>query len=74
MSWAIPRLSIPFTFFQNEKLENMIHFKFLMIQKQPLEVFCKKKVSLEISQNSQENTCARVSFLMKLQVSGLQLY
>ena len=33
-----------------------------------------KKVFLEISQNSQENTCARVSFLIKLQVSGLQLY
>ena len=27
-------------------------------QKQPLEVFCKKKVLLQISQNSQENTCA----------------
>ena len=26
-----------------------------------------KKVFLEISQNSQENTCVRVSFLMKLQ-------
>ena len=30
------------------------------------EVFC-KKVFLEISQNSQENTCARDSSLMKLQ-------
>ena len=30
---------------------------------------------LEISQqNSQENTCARLSFLLKLQASGLQLY
>ena len=29
-------------------------------------VLC-KKVFLEISQNSQENTCARVSFLIKLQ-------
>ena len=29
-------------------------------------VLC-KKVFLEISQNSQENTCARVSFLVKLQ-------
>ena len=29
-----------------------------------------KKVFLEISQNSQENTCARVSFLIKLQPSG----
>ena len=26
-----------------------------------------KKVFLEVSQNSQENICARVSFLMKLQ-------
>ena len=30
------------------------------------EVFC-KQVFLEIPQNSQENTCARVSFLIKLQ-------
>ena len=29
---------------------------------------------LEISQNSQDNTCARLSFLLKLQASGLQLY
>ena len=35
-------------------------------KKQPLEVFYKKDV-LKISQNSQENTCARVSFLIKLQ-------
>ena len=33
-----------------------------------------KKVFLEISQNSQENTCARISFLTKLQAWGLQLY
>ena len=32
------------------------------------------KVFLEISQNSQKNSCARVSFLIKLQASGLQLY
>ena len=30
-----------------------------------------KKMFLEISQNSQENTCARDSFLIKLQASGL---
>ena len=29
-----------------------------------------KKVFLEISQNLQENTCARFSFLIKLQVSA----
>ena len=33
-----------------------------------------KKVFLEISENSQENACARVSFLIKFQVWGLQLY
>ena len=32
-------------------------------------VLC-EKMFLEISQNSQENTCARVSFLTKLQASG----
>ena len=33
-----------------------------------------KKVVLGVSQNSQENTFTRVSFLIKLQVSGLELY
>ena len=33
-----------------------------------------KKVFLEILQNSQENTCARVSILIKLQTWDLQLY
>ena len=33
-----------------------------------------KKLFLEMSQNSQENTCARVSLLMKLKASGLPLY
>ena len=37
-------------------------------QKQSPEVFYEKKVFLEISQNSQENTCARASILIKLQV------
>ena len=34
-------------------------------------VFLLKKVFLKISQNSQENTCARISFLIKLQASTL---
>ena len=29
---------------------------------------------LEISQNSQENTCVRPSFLIKLETAGRQLY
>ena len=36
------------------------------VRKSHPEVFC-KKVFLEISQNSQESTCARASFLIKLQ-------
>ena len=33
-----------------------------------------KKVFSEISQNSQENTCAKVSILITLQASGLQVF
>ena len=33
-----------------------------------------KKVFLKMSPNSQGNTCVRVSFLIKLQALGLQLY
>ena len=33
-----------------------------------------EKVLLEISKNSQKITCARVSFLIKWQTPGLQLY
>ena len=41
------------------------------IQKQPPEMcYEKRNVFLEISQNSQENICARVSFLIKLQAAG----
>ena len=35
-----------------------------------IQMYSVKKVFLKISQNSQENTCARVSFLIKLQASG----
>ena len=54
----------------NEMLEVIAVF---YLQKQPPEMFYKKGV-LEISQNSQENTCVRASFLIKLQASGLRLY
>ena len=36
--------------------------------------FRSSRVFLELSQNSQENTCARASFLVKLHTSSLQLY
>ena len=38
-------------------------------QKQPQNVFCKKSV-LRYFANLQENTCAKVSFLIKLQALG----
>ena len=41
------------------------------------EVFLRssvKKLFLKISQNSQENTCAEVSFLINLQANSLKLY
>ena len=49
----------------NNNRETMLHAEAIV---QSCSV---KKVFLEISQNSQENTCARVSFLIKLQASGL---
>ena len=33
-----------------------------------------KNMFLEVSENSQENTCGRVSFLIKLQALGQQVY
>ena len=45
--------------------------KIVDIQNQPPEVFFVKRCFFINSQNSQENTCARVPFLIKLQASGL---
>ena len=39
----------------------------LIVKKAVAQTCSVKKVFLEISQNSQENTCARASFLIKLQ-------
>ena len=44
----------------------LTYFQLVIRQKQSSRVFC-KKVFLKISQNSQESTHARVSFLIKLQ-------
>ena len=53
----------------NKELSTKIHFILIEAVVQRCSV---KKVSLEISQNSQENNCARVSFLIKLQASFLR--
>ena len=49
-------------------------FKVVQIQEAVAQRCSVKKAFLEISQNSQEKTCARVSFLINMQASGLQLY
>ena len=62
---------------KNPKLfHNLQNFKdFWKLLTEALTHWCSvKKVFLEISQNPQENTCARISFLIKLQAWGLQLY
>ena len=45
-----------------------------MVRKAVVQRCSVKKTFFEILQNSQENTCARASFLIKLQVWDLQLY
>ena len=63
-----------FVFIHLSTTSNKCWFLIMLdFQKQPLEVFCKKGV-LEFLQYLQENTCARVSFLIKLQASGPLLY
>ena len=41
-----------------------------MKQKQPPEVFCKKRCFLKFRKIQRENTCVRVSFLIKLQAKA----
>ena len=53
----------------------LYHFQPLtIIDRSSHQRFSLRKVFLEILQNSQEHTCPRVSFLIKLQAWGLQLY
>ena len=55
----------------NEKRKLFLKTKY--VEAATRGVLC-ERVFLEISQNSQENTCARVSFSIKLQDRVLQLY
>ena len=55
-----------------EHLRWLLWFMFLT-EAATRSVLC-RKVFLEIWQNSQENNCARASFLIRLQTWGLQLY
>ena len=52
--------------------KNLCHSLFISVAKTSEAVVqrCSMKKMLEISQNSQENTCTRVCFLIKVQASG----
>ena len=60
----------------HETWNNFMKYFYLSIQHSEAVVqMCSvKKVFLGISQNSQENTCTRVSFLIKLQAWGQTLF
>ena len=56
-----------------------VHFLIMLFDKMSfaeavVQRYSVEKVLLEISKNSQKITCARVSFLIKWQTPGLQLY
>ena len=55
-------------------MSRLNYLRYLSVWEAAIQRCSVKKVFLEISQNSQENTCARVSFLIKWQASDLQLY
>ena len=55
-------------------LKLVFRIQFSKQQKQSSWSVLLKKVFLKISQNSEENICARVYFLIKLQGSGVELY
>ena len=64
-------------YLRKQKRQETAHTISLKIMYSPEAVtqrYSVKKVLLEISQYSQQNTCARVSFLIKLQACVLQLY
>ena len=62
--------------FTEEILNGKVHFlcsvSLSSVTEAVVRRYAIKKVSLEISQNSQENTCASEFFLIKLQVLGLR--
>ena len=53
--------------FMNELFLNIAEKHAIDFAEEVIQRCSVKKVFLEISQNSQESTCARVSFLIKLQ-------
>ena len=57
-----------------ENIEYILSSKFIVNAEAVTQRCSVKKLFSEVSQNSQENTCTRVTFSIKLQGLGLQLF
>ena len=76
-----PQCCLTFSWIELQMLLSccLMHVGIIYNETQSLGLYAMSKSSrlevfLEISQNSQENTCVRVSFLITLQASSLELY
>ena len=68
--FVLPSLVLPSILLSDIYIPNKLHLYIEAVARR-----CSvKKVFLEISPSLQENTCARVSFLIKLKASGLILF
>ena len=70
-TWDLSNNSAKTGYYQGKRKHHSRNHK---QQKQPPRGVLWKRWFLEISQNSQEKTFARISFVITLQASGLQLY
>ena len=61
------RLSLNFKLFMNFNIPELNILEYRFSPEAATGGVLQSKVFIEISQNSQENTCAKVSFLIKLQ-------
>ena len=68
--WLHTVLQLSIFLLKMELQDIVVKLEIFFFQKQPPEMFYKKNF-LKFLQNSQENTCAKVSFLIKLQDSDL---
>ena len=73
--WMIgANISLRVTIFIVRRSKRFKRIRYQLNSEAVAQMYSVKKVLFEISQNSQENIYAKASFLIKLQVRGLQLY
>ena len=73
LHYVVARLLVQLLFSAFQKLHVLLQIKGYSYESSRPEVFW-KKMFLKISQKSQDSNSVRVSFLIKLQVSGQQLW